>query len=189
MRCFDVVHQPGFEIEMALVALLARYAATKIGAAVVPLLLGDDVFLARPPQQVVVELHEAQRRIHRRRAAGGEKNVIQVAGRQFGEARGELGRRAVGHRPGRDVGQPGDLLRDGARHFLAAVTDVDAPHAGGRVEQAIAVAVVDVDTLAALEQGAPMPAELDDIVPGMDEGVVGPFQGLGGLHGAILDDQ
>ena len=34
-----------------------------------------------------------------------------------------------------------------------------------------------------------MPAELGDVVPGVDETVIGPFQGLGGLHGAILDEQ
>ena len=98
--------------------------------------------------------------------------MVQVARRLFDDLRGEFGRRARGHRPRRNVGQRHDLVVYRLRHLGAAVTDVDAPHAGGRIEQPVTLAVVDVHALAPTEQRALVLAELDEVVPRMNEQVV-----------------
>ena len=72
----------GVDVEPALAAFLAGDRGGEPGRAVICLLSGDDDLLVRPPQSVVVEVHETQRGIDRGRAAGGEEHVVQVAGRK-----------------------------------------------------------------------------------------------------------
>src|SRR3546814_5455048 len=64
--------QPRLDVEAALVALLAGDRSRQVGGAVIGLLARDDALLFRPAQHVVEEVGEAQRRVDRRRAAGGE---------------------------------------------------------------------------------------------------------------------
>ena len=98
--------------------------------------------------------------------------MIEIARRQFRELRGETRSRTGRHRPWRNIGQRHDLVIYGLRHLLAPVTDVDTPHTRRRIEQALALAVLDVDTVAMTQQRAPMITELDDVVPGMNEQIV-----------------
>ena len=64
------------------------------------------------------------------------------------------------------------------RQFLAAVADIDAPHAGGPVDQPLAVAVGDVDAVAFADQGARFGADRAGIRPGLDQMALGEFDGI-----------
>src|SRR3546814_9342765 len=92
---------------------------TLFRSAVVGLLARDDALLLRPAQDVVEEVGEADGRVDRRRSAGGEAHVVEVARRQLGELAGKHGGRLGGRVPGRVVGQPHDLLGDGLGHVAA----------------------------------------------------------------------
>ncbi len=168
----DVVNEAGLEVEPALVALLAGDRRAEIGGAVIGLVARDDVLLVGLADVVEVEHDEAQGRIHRLRAAGAEEHLVQVARRELAQLFGQQGRRRRAQAPGRGIGHAHDLLVDGVGHLLAAVADLLAPHAGRRVEQAVAVGVVDVDALGALDDGALVLAHQAHQLPGMKEVVV-----------------
>jgi hypothetical protein len=52
------------------------------------------------------------------------------------------------------------------------VADIDTPHAGGCIEQSIALAVVNINTLAPVQQRALMLADFDEVIPGMNKQIV-----------------
>ena len=129
----------------------------QIGRAVIGAAARQDQLLLRPAAHIVVELHEAQRALDRRRAAGGEEDMVEIARRMAGDALGKLGRRLVHRVPGRVVGELHRLVVHDPRQLLAAVADIDAPHAGRPVDQPLAVAVGDVDAVAARRSGCAPP--------------------------------
>ncbi|MNY45666.1 hypothetical protein D3C86_1807870 [compost metagenome] len=75
--------------------------------------------------------------------------MVEVAGGQAGEFFAQLDGdvvRHVGKRIG--IGQLPYLIGDGLGHFLAAQTDVGAPHPAHRIEKAVALGVENVGTIA-----------------------------------------
>ena len=144
----QVVDGVGDEVETALVGRLAAQRRGQVGRAVVGVPAADDVLLLRPALHVVVELHEAHRRIDGGRAAGGEEHLVEVARRQLGELGAQLCRRRRAQRAERRIVRHApDLVGDGVGHLVAAVADVDAPHAARAVDELLAVGIVDVDVL------------------------------------------
>ena len=165
-----VVHGVGHEIEQAAVAGLAGDRGREIGAAVVGVLAGDDVFLLRPADVIEIELDEAQRRIDGGRAAGGEEDVAQVARRVSGEAGAELdGGRRRDQAEGRIVGDAPHLIGDRLHHLLARIADVDAPHAADAVEHAVAVGVDDIGALGLGDDHRLARLRRRAVHPGMDD--------------------
>ena len=111
--------------------------------------------LAAPPMVLTSELPG---RLDCLRAAGAEEDAVQVAGRQFGDLRGELDRARMGVAPVR-VEQLAHLRRRGLAHLLPeAVADVDGEEAGERIEVALAVRVLEV---------TPLPRTMTGISPSM----------------------
>ena len=82
-------------------------------------------------------------------AAGGEEDPVQVTGRVVGDALGQFdgGRRREG--PQREERQRLGLLRSGFGEFGAAVADLHDEQARQAVDVLVAVAVPDVDAVAA----------------------------------------
>ena len=66
---------------------------------------GYDVLLLRPVEHVVVEHHEAQRRIDRGGPAGRIKNMIEIARRHRRQALSQPGGRFCRVAPGAGIGQ------------------------------------------------------------------------------------
>ncbi len=124
------------------VARAAIERGRQIGRAVIGAAAAEDQLLFRPPAHIVVELHEAQCRLHRRGAAGGEEDMAEIARRMTGDAHGKLRRWRVHRVPRRVVGQRHRLVVHHLGQFLAAVADIDAPHAGRSVDQPFARASV-----------------------------------------------
>jgi hypothetical protein len=122
-------------------------------------------------------------------AAGGEEDVVQVAGRQFRQPPGKADRRLIAEA---DVvvgeGQRPDLLCRRLSQLASTVADIDVPQAGHAVKIAPAIDVP--------EHGAPAPGQdhrlllVDIQLLGMD--LVGPIQGaqfarpLGNGPGALI---
>ena len=111
-------------------------------------LAADDVLLARLALHVEVELDEAYRRIDRRRAAGREEHLVEIAGRKLGKLGAELGgRRRAKLAERRVIRHAADLIGDRVGHLVAAIADVDAPHAARPVDEFLAVGIVDIDVV------------------------------------------
>ena len=105
-----------------------RGAVVGVDPAQDPPLLGS-------PECMLVELHEPECGVDRRRATAREEHMVQVAGSEFGEAGGELHRRHVGHVDERvRVREIAHLGGDRVGHLVAPEPDVRAPHAADRVE-------------------------------------------------------
>ena len=91
-------------------------------------------------------------RLDRLRAAVGEEDAVEVAGRALGERGGELDRRRVRGRPVRVERERGELRGRDRGHLLAErVADLAAEERRQAVEVAVALGVEDVGALAALE--------------------------------------
>ena len=160
----------GDEIEIAAVARLSRDGGREICGAVIGVFARDDVLLLRPAMEVVVELDEAQRRIDGRRSAGGEEDMVQIARRVFGEPAAEIDRGRRRNQPeGREIGHAPHLVGDGLGHLLAAIADIDAPHAADAVDHAVAAAVVDMDALGLGDDQGLARLGGAQIDPGMDD--------------------
>ena len=90
--------------------------------------------------------------LDRLRAAVGEEDAVEVAGRALGDRLREVDRRRVRGRPVGVERERGQLLRRRGRHLLAErVADLGAEQRREPVEVALAVGVEDVGALAALE--------------------------------------
>ena len=107
--------------------------------------------------RVAVELVELARELpgglDGLRAAGGEEDAVEVAGREAGDALGQLDGGRVGVAP---VGVEGELLglaRARLADLRAAVAGVDAEERREAVQVALVVLVVDVRALAAHDDG------------------------------------
>jgi hypothetical protein len=112
-------------------------------------LAGDELVLARIPGVLVVGAGELDRRLNRLRAARGEEDAVQVAGRELGELRGQLDRPWVGVAPDGVEVELGYLARGGLAELGATVPGVDAEQRREAVEVAIPVLVPDIGPLAA----------------------------------------
>ncbi len=139
---------------------------------------GDDVLLLGPAQSVVHELHEAQSRIDGRRSAGREEDVVEITWRVRRQPAGQRRSLIVDERPWREVGQLHRLVTDHIGDLLAAVADVDAPHAGRTVEVAAALAVEQVHTIGTRQHGPARGGEIGQVLPRVDELGVCPQDGL-----------
>ena len=156
-----------FDVKPAPAAFLAGDRGGQVCRAVICLLPRNHDLLVRPPQPVVVEVHETQRGIDRGRSAGGEEHGVQVAGGQVGELLRKQRARLARRVPGRVVGEPHHLVGDGIRHVPAAVADLRAPHSAGPVDQSLAVGCVDVDVLRPGRDRAVRPVRQPHGLPGM----------------------
>ena len=85
------------------------------------------------------------------RSATREMDPVQVAGRQVGDAAGQLDRWFVGEDVAGVVGEPGRLGGHGLGHFGSAVADVDNAQTSDGVEVAVAVDVPDIDVIGMIE--------------------------------------
>ena len=179
VRRRQVVDEVVLERHEILVPRLARAGGGQIGAAVVGVMARDDVLLLRPAEHVVQEHREAQRRIDRGRAAGGEKDMPETVRRDAGQLVGQFHRRRVGHAPGAVIAQAAGLFGDRVGDLAPAVADIDAPHPGRPVDQPVAVGIGDVDAVAAGNDGALLPAQPGDLLPGVNPPVVLGLQVLG----------
>ena len=92
-------------------------------------------------------------RLDRLAAAGGEEHAIEIARGEVGKTVGELDAGRVGVAPLREVGELRGLLGGGFGKLDASVADLDDEEPREPVEVALAVGVVDVGALAALDDG------------------------------------
>ena len=119
--------------------------------AVVGDLAGDQLDLLALALQPVVVARHLQRRLDRLGAAVGEEDVVQVAGGEAGDALGQLDRAGMRVAPVGDEVELADLGGHRVADLLAAVAGVDAEEGREAVEVAVALGVVDVGALAALD--------------------------------------
>ena len=112
-------------------------------------LAADELGLAGVAGALVVGAGELDRRLDRLRAARGEEDAIQVAGRQRRDPGRELDRPRVRVAPDGEEVELGDLARGGLAELRPAVARVDAEERREAVEIAVALLVPHVRTLAA----------------------------------------
>jgi hypothetical protein len=105
--------------------------------------------------------------------------MAEVTGRMAGDAHGEFRGWRVHRIPRRVVGQRHRLVVHHLRELLAAVADIDAPHAGRPVDQPFAGAIRDVDAVALADQGARLVADRTGERPGLNEVALGQLDGIG----------
>ena len=91
---------------------------------------------------LVIGERDLERGVHGLRAGVAEEGVVEPAGRQIGDAAGELERLGIAELERRRVVQRLGLLGDRRRDLGAAVAGIAAPHAGGGVDDLAAVAVM-----------------------------------------------
>ena len=109
----------------------------------------DHLVAVRLADRLEVLARELPRRLDRFAAAGGEEHALEVAGREIGEAFGELDRAGVRVAPHREVRELAGLLGGGVGELGATVTDLRDEQAREAVEVALAVLVVDPRAFAA----------------------------------------
>lgn len=97
---------------------------------------GDDLVLGGLAGQLEVLLGELPGGLDRLAAAGGEEDLVQVAGRVVREALGQLDGLRVGVGPDREERQLLRLLEGGLGEFRAAVTGLDHEQTRETVEVA-----------------------------------------------------
>ena len=119
------------------------------GGAVVGGLARDDLRLQRVAVQLVVLAGELPGRLDGLGAARGEEDPVEVAGREAGDALGQLDRLRVRVAPVGVEAELLDLRGRGLADLGAAVAGVHAEERREAVEVALAVLVVDVGALAA----------------------------------------
>lgn len=114
---------------------------------------GDDLVLGRLAGQLEVLLGELPGGLHRLAAAGGEEDLVEVAGRLVREPLRELDGLGVGVGPDREERQLLRLLGGRLGELLAAVTGLHHEQARQAVEVAPALVVPDVGALTADDGG------------------------------------
>jgi hypothetical protein len=119
---------------------------------VVRVTAGDRLATLRLSVCLVPLAGELPCRLDRLRAAGGEEDALQPGRRQAGDPPRQLNRRGMCDRPVRGERQAAHLFVGRAAELVAVrVAEVGAVEAGQAVDVAAAVCVVDVDSLAALD--------------------------------------
>ncbi len=132
-------------------------------------LAADHELLLGQPADIVGELHEAQRGLHRRRAAGGEEDVIEIARCVRREPGGEFRRWLVHRVPRRVVGKRHRLVAHDVGEFGPAMADIHAPHARRSVDEPPAVRIADVDAVTVAHQAAGFGADMARHRPWLDQ--------------------
>src|SRR6266511_85225 len=121
----------------------------------------DPVIAAIAPDQpraralaahVVIGERDLERGVDRLRARIAEEHVVEIAGRERGDAAGELERLGMGELEGRRVIQLGRLGLDRRHDRVAVVPGVGAPHPGGAVEHRAPLGSVVVHVLGARDE-------------------------------------
>ena len=166
----QMMHDVGGEAHVGLVARLAGDGGGQVRAAVIGVGARDDVAPGLLAQEVEIEMDEADRRIDRGRAAGGEEHAVEVARRVFRDAVREFDRRlgrVLGE--GRVVAHALGLRRHRVGDLVAAIADIDAPHAAHAVDHALAFDVIDMHALGAVDDQRLLRADGAEVGPGMDE--------------------
>jgi hypothetical protein len=107
--------------------------------------------------------------IHRLRAGVGEEHMVEIAGQHGREPGGQLEGEGVAHLEGGREIHPADLVAHGLDDLLAAVAGIDAPQAGGAVEDLAVVVGGVVHAFRAHEQ-ARLALELPVVGEGHPEG-------------------
>ena len=169
VRRGELDHQFVGAVHPVAVARAAVERGRQVGRAMIGTAAAEDQLLLRAAADIVIELHETQRRLHRGRASGGVEDVGEVARRVAGNAPRQFRRGRVHRVPGGVVGKLQRLLVHDSREFLAAMADIDAPHAGRAVDQLLAASVGDVDAVAFADQRARLGADRAGVRPGLDE--------------------
>ncbi|MNE43340.1 hypothetical protein D3C80_1375100 [compost metagenome] len=153
------------------------------GGAVIGVVTGDHVLFVRLAAAVLVVLDQPVGGIDRRRAAGGEEHMIEIARSEAGEFCAQFDSDVVGHvRKRVGIGQLAHLVGDGQGHFLAAQADVGAPHAADGIEEAVAVGVTNVGALTGDDVQRTLLAVL------VEHMVAVHVVGLVGLHQRVVGD-
>ncbi len=168
----------------------ARHAAERSAAhrgAVIGVPAADDDRLFRLALHVPVAADEADVGVVRLGPRAGIEDVVQIAGRQFRDLRGERDR---GHMRGLEEGvviaQLLHLPRGDLGQFLAAIADVDAPEARHAVDDLLALAVGQPDALAARDDARALPGQRGILGEGMH--VMRGVQRLEFLRGHVIGD-
>ena len=121
--------------------------------AVVGEVAGDDLVRWGWPMAAKYWRGQLPRRLDGLAAAGGEEHPVEVAGRQRGQAAGQLDGGRVGVGPQREVGQLAAWRAGGLGQLGPPVAGLHGEQAGQAVEVALAVAVPHVAALAPLDDG------------------------------------
>ena len=124
--------------------------------AVIAALAADEAGARALALGLVVGERDLERGVDRLGARVGEERVVEIAGRQQREPRGQLEHLGVAVLEGRRVVELGRLLLDGLDDRLAAVAGVDAEQARGGVDHLGAVGLEVVHALGAGEQARPL---------------------------------
>ena len=124
--------------------------------AVIAALAADEAGARALALGLVVGERDLQRGVDRLGARIGEERVVEIAGRQQREPRGQLEHLGVAVLEGRRVVELGRLLLDRLDDRLAAMAGVDAEQARGGVDHLGAVRLEVVHALGAREQARPL---------------------------------
>jgi hypothetical protein len=152
-RRIDVVDVRNRQPALAVHALHAAEAGAGHRGAVIAVVAADEDVLLRLVLHRPEVPHHAQDGVVRLGARVGEEGVIQVVRRELRQLRRELDRRLGGAlEEAVVVGQLGHLLRRHRAEFRPPVADVHAPQPGEGIQQLVALAIPDIDALAARQQ-------------------------------------
>ena len=153
--------------------------------AVVGVVAADDHLPLGLAQDVPVAAHHAHHGVVALRARAREEHMLELRRRHLGQQFGQLdGRRRGGLEEGVVERQLAHLPRGGIDQRALAVADVDAPQAGHRVEDLVAVAVPQVDVVGARDDARALAGQRLEVGEGVQEvRGVGPLPVGGGAHG------
>ena len=132
---FQFSHPKAFELASRVAALAPDQAGARAFAA-----------------HVVVGERDLERGVDRLRSGVAEEHVIEIRGRERGDAARKLERLGMRELKGRRIVELGRLGADRLHDRIAIVPGIGAPHPGGAVEQGAAVGGVVVHVLGARDQ-------------------------------------
>jgi len=187
VRARRLEHAGNRHVEAALVDRKVRQARRGHGDAVVGAVAGDDLFLFRAAERVVVVPDNLDSGVDRFRAGAGEEHAAHRRGRDAQELLGELDRRRV--RLGAEQVIERQFLDLALGRFgEAALAEAErrAPQARHRLDVTLALGVGDPHALAGDDRQRAVGLVLAEIGVGMQHaGLVGFRQG-GGVPGLIV---
>ena len=120
--------------------------------AVIAALAADQARARAFAAHIVIGERDLERGVDRLRAGIAEEHVVEIAGRQRGDAARELERLGMGELERRRVVELGRLGADRLHDRIAIVAGIGAPQPGGAVEHGAAVGRVVVHVLGARDQ-------------------------------------
>ena len=140
------------QVEAAMIGRQAGQAAARDGDPVISARAGDELFLLRPPDRVVVEPHELDDAVVGLGPRIGEEDAVEPLWRHLHKPLGQFDRRLGGFaREGMIVGQLGQLSSCRVDQALLAEAYAHAPKAGHRLDVLLSLVVIDVNALAAID--------------------------------------